>query len=129
MATFKVSATEFRKSIHYIANSVGYRGDRYILTRHGEEVFVAVSLEDFVFLERQRPKPAAPRAELFPPASKIEERPPPVVPPDPWTLPIEEVRVLYEQLKDSDEPAVLWWTYGALSVLDHPRFRGRGPPS
>ena len=102
MAEMHVTATDFRRCIAQIKNAVAYRQDRVVMTLHGRVLVALVSIEDLEFLQEHRPRPSEPTPENFPPGIhlRVEKPRPPPPPkkklPDPWDMPIEEVRARYQ---------------------------------
>ena len=127
-----VTATDFRRCIAQIKNAVAYRQDRVVMTLHGRVLVALVSIEDLEFLREHRPRPSEPTPENFPPGIhlRVEKPPPPRKKlPDPWDMPLEEVRVLYagygNQLPKTEEE--LTWVGRAAGRLN--AARSRAPPS
>jgi len=125
MAEFTLSATDFRTHISRVANCVAFREDRCLISRHGHDLVALVSWEDLQFLRKHRPVPslaekgelALPTAARFVPQRRTpgphEERLP-----DPQTMSLLEVQVLYEQLKNRwHSMAVSDWVVRAAKIL------------
>jgi prevent-host-death family protein len=135
MAEMHVTATDFRRCIAQIKNAVAYRQDRVVMTLHGRVLVALVSIEDLEFLREHRPRPSEPTPENFPPGIhlRVEKPLPPTPPrkklPDPWDMPLEEVRARYEAYR-AELPATeeeLSWYGRAAGVLN--AARSRAPPS
>lgn len=114
------TATDFRKHLAQIANCVGYRQDRCVITRHGQEIAALVSYEDLEFLRRYKPrKIGPPSVDAFSPKAAWRDHfpeppvPQPPLPPepgakgvvilgDPWEMPLADVQRYYEALTEAD---------------------------
>src|SRR5262245_12945365 len=113
MSEMRVTATDFRRCIAQIKNAVAYRQDRVVMTLHGRPVAVLVSMEEYEYLGEHRPEPIEPIPD-FPPGIRlhVEKAPLPKKKlPDPWKMPLEEVKVLYAAHKDPipSDPDLLDW--------------------
>jgi prevent-host-death family protein len=133
MAEMHVTATDFRRCIAQIKNAVAYRQDRVVMTLHGRRLAALVSIEDFDFLCDHRPNPSEPTPENFPPGIhlRVEKPPPPKMQlPDPWTMPLEEVKALYAGFGDGVPSTIeaAEWVGRAAGRLNYERSRARSPP-
>ena len=143
------TATDFRRYLAQIANCVGYRQDRCVIMRHGQEIAALVSYEDLEFLRKYKPRKMGPPAvdvcspkaawqDHFPEPPVPQPAPPPepgapgvVVLVDPWEMPLEQVRACYDALQNDPDPDVWDWISRAANRLSAERLRmsGAGPPS
>ena len=57
VAVMRVSSSEFRVKMKDMANSIAEEQHRVIVTRHGGRMMVAVSYEDYEFLQKHKPQP------------------------------------------------------------------------
>jgi len=115
MAELRVSASELRVHFKDLANRVARGEDAVIVSRHGFEMVVMVSLGDYQRI--QKLKPAESEEPLY-----LEH---------PDTMPLEEVERLYEATKNStDDRTVTWRGKAALSIwVRRDRFCATDPPS
>jgi hypothetical protein len=132
------TATDFRKYVAQITNCVGYRQDRCVITRHGQEIAALVSYEDLEFLRRHKPRKIGPPSvnafsakaswtDHFPDDSpKGEPLPPPgtemVTLRDPEEMSIEDVKAFYFKLKPRQDESIelaQWLIRARWFLLDH----------
>jgi prevent-host-death family protein len=113
MAELRVSASDLRVHFKDLANQVARGIDTVIVSRHGFEMVVLVSLRDYQRIQKLSP-------------SEDEEY---LEHPD--TMSIEEVERVYAATANSTDPAtVTWRAKAALSIwVRKERFRARDPPS
>jgi prevent-host-death family protein len=113
MAELRVSASDLRVHFKDLANQVARGNDAVVVSRHGFEMVVMVSLRDYQRIQKLRP----PEEEEY-----LEH---------PDTMSIEEVERLYAATANSTEPAtVTWRAKAALSIwVRRDRFRTKDPPS
>jgi hypothetical protein len=141
MAEFTVSASDFRSHVSRVANCVAFREDRCLISRHGRDLVALVSWEDLQFLRKHRPVPSlgGKASAPLPIAAHFAPRPHPPGAheerlPDPQTMSLLEVQVLYEQLKNRwHSMAVSDWVVRAAKVLGRgaagTQPAGASPPS
>jgi hypothetical protein len=122
MTETKVSASHFRVHLKEIANSVKAGKEAVTVERHGCQMFVAVSLEDFEFLRKHKYGAAKqpPREEEMSP----EEQPEMITLIHPEQMPIELVEEAYELTNGATDEEVLDWRFKAWRTI----FNGRGKP-
>jgi prevent-host-death family protein len=116
MAEMYLSASEFRVRLKDLANHVARGGEPIIVSRHGLETFVMVSLQDYLRWSKDSPR-------------KRHQ-----VPEDhPDDMAEADVERLHNELKDSDDPVVQRWCDRALLSLTarrwHRKHASTGPPS
>jgi prevent-host-death family protein len=145
------TATDFRKHLAIVANAVGYRQDRCVITRHGKEFVALVSYEDLVFLRKHRPrKIGPPSVDAFSPKAGWHDHfPDPPLPQtvpgtpeeeaaldepiDPWTMPLDKLREACEVLEATDDTDLQIWAMGvgrfALRERENALANPRSPSS
>jgi prevent-host-death family protein len=113
MAELRVSATDLRVHFKDLANQVARGDDTVVVSRHGFEMVVMVSLRDYQRIQKLKPSE---------PEEYLEH---------PDTMSIEEVERVYAATKDSTDPlTVTWREKAALSIwVRRDRFRATDPPS
>ena len=52
METQKISARDLREGQSDVLNQIAFKGAHFIITRHGKEVAVLISLDEFHFLQK-----------------------------------------------------------------------------
>ena len=116
MAELRVSASDLRVHFKDLANQVARGNDAVVVSRHGFEMVVMVSLRDYQRIQKLRPSEEEKEEEY------LEH---------PDTMSIEEVERLYAATANSTEPATVTWRgKAALSIwVRRDRFRTRDPPS
>ena len=154
-----VTATDFRAHVAQITNCVAWRHDRVVVTRHGQEIGGFVCHEDLEFLRRYKPlrKNKVPSGDVFSPLATWDDAPdepqqaidvpaPPdpdaktevVQLPDPWQIPYERVKQLYdefEERRDETEDVAFWFGLAEIRLnsnereaIDEPRANPRSEP-
>lgn len=142
------TATDFRKHLAQIANCVGYRQDRCVIMRHGQEIAALVSYEDLEFLRKHRPRKLGPPSiDVFSPKAAWQDHNPeppprgaPVEPPpgqeivtlrDPFEMPLEEVKAYYCEFepRSHESGELLDWLGRAALWLAANRVSLRSPSS
>jgi prevent-host-death family protein len=119
MAVLKVSSSEFRVKMKDLANSIAEEQHRVVVTRHGGRMMVAVSQEDFEFLEKHKPQPT-PRPVPDPVVvDPVFER---IDHPD--RMKTTDIEYIYEATHGCTDDELLSWRSKAAIVL---RGRGRSP--
>jgi hypothetical protein len=141
MAEFTVSASDFRSHLSRVASCVAFREDRCLVSRHGHELVALVSWEDLQFLRKHRPVPSLGGKTDCPMPIAAHFAPRPHAPgaheerlPDPQTMTLVEVQVLYDQLKNRwHSMAVSDWVVRAARLLHDnagaPQVAAASPPS
>lgn len=116
MGEICLSASEFRVRLKDLANHVARGGEPVIVSRHGLETFVMVSLDDYQRWNRDKPRERDKLPEVHPEA-----------------MADDELDRVYAELKDSDDPAIERWCEKARLVFTardwQRQVKSRGPPS
>ena len=95
-----VSASDFRVHLKDLANQVARGGDPVVMSRHGFDMVVMISWEDYQRWSREKPR----ERDKVPDAH-------------PDHMDAAEVERTYEKLKTSDDPVVQRWCSKALLSL------------
>ena len=107
-----VSASDLRVHFKDLANEIARGGDPVVITRHGYEMVVLVSMRDYRRIQKQKKEqPDAPHVH-------------------PENMPIEEVERWYAATENStDEPTLNWRRRALLYMFARKRPFGVTPPS
>ena len=119
MAVMRVSSSEFRVKMKDLGNAIGEEQHRVIVTRHGGRVFVAVSWEDYEFLEKHKRGPTLRPVPDPEPVDPVVER---MDHPD--RMETADIEHIYELTNGSKDDEIKSWRFKAWVVL---RARGREP--
>jgi prevent-host-death family protein len=112
MAVMRVSASEFRVKMKDLANSIAREQHRVIVTRHGGEIFVAVSEEDFEFLEKHKSRPTprpVPEPEVIDPVFERIDHPD--------RMETADIEYIYEKTHGCEDQDLKDWRVKAWIVL------------
>jgi prevent-host-death family protein len=113
MTEIVVTATDFRVHLKDLANQVARGGDPVVMSRHGFDMVVMISWDDYQRWSRLDPR---------------KRRKPPLEHPD--QMDAAEVERIYEETKDATDPATSEWRRKALLSLWARQPRGKPvPPS
>ena len=111
MGELHVTATDMRVHLKDYANAVARGEVSVVMSRHGIEVGVLISMDDF----REW--------------TGIKEKlPPPVLLEHPACMKIEDVERIYRETEGATDEELVRWRYFASLCL-RPRRRSTGPPS
>jgi prevent-host-death family protein len=113
MTEIVVTATDFRVHLKDLANQVARGGDPVVMSRHGFDMVVMISWDDYQRWSRLDPR---------------KRRKPPLEHPD--QMDAAEVERIYEETKDATDSATSEWRRKALLSLWARQPRGKPvPPS